>query len=259
MRILIAESKTMSRQEEQIPSDVYLKHHPLLDSIATNFMSRWSNLSIEEITSALKVSPAMAAGFIRMARDFSFKGLGRNALEAFTGVVFKSFDYTSLSHEQQEYAENKINIISSLYGWLRGDDIVKPYRLDFNTQLAPTGETMAKYLNPIITPILLDSMRQDNDNEILDLLPSEAAKCLNWRRIKRSMKVVKVEFKSMADGGALKTPHATLLKTMRGRLLRDLVQKESLCIDALMAYESSSMCIDPQSDPDSGKITMLCI
>lgn len=256
MRILIAESKTMADRELTVSPEEYRQHHPGLDSIATLFMKKWSELPLGEVASVLKVSNAMAAAFKRMAYDFSYKETGCKAIEAFTGVVFRAFDYASLSHDRQRYADRSIDIVSSLYGLLKSDDIVKPYRLDFNTRIAPAGETMAKYWKPLITPMLIDSLRDSGEKEVLDLLPSEAAKCINWQWVKSEMQVIKVDFKSAADGGTLKTPHATELKRFRGHLLREIIQNEIKSFKELLALESYLMCIDPESDPNSGKITV---
>lgn len=256
MRILIAESKTMTDRELNVSSEEYRQHHPELDSIATLFMRKWSEWSLGEIASVLKVSNTMAAAFKQMAYNFSYKETGRKAIEAFTGVVFRAFDYASLSSDGQKFADSTIDIVSSLYGLLKSYDIVKPYRLDFNTKIAPTGETMSKYWKPLITPMLIDSLRDSGEKEVIDLLPSEAAKCINWQWIKSEMQVIKVDFKSTADGGAIKTPHATELKKFRGLLLREIIQNEIRSFKELLALESDLMCIDPESDPNSGKITV---
>lgn len=258
MRILIAESKTMGECTAPVAPDLLREYRPLLDSPVTLFMKKWGEWPIEEIVSTLKISPMLAAEFKRMAYEFPNKATGCPALEAFTGVVFKAFSYSTLTPEEKERADNSINIVSSLYGLLRGDDIVKPYRLDFTTRVAPTGESMAAYWRPLISPMLLESMREDKESELLDLMPADAAKCFDWRMIKRAVRVLKVEFRSIADGGSLHTPHATLLKTLRGRLLRDIIEKDISTISDLLSYDTPAMSVAPESDPASGKITILC-
>lgn len=258
MRILIAESKTMAECSTPVNTGQLKRHRPELDSIATLLMKDWGKWTVEEIADRLKISLSLASSFKRMAYEFPNKTTGSKAIEAFTGVVFRALDYVSLSEGEQKRADKTVNIISSLYGWLRGDDIVKPYRLDFTTRVAPTGDSMAGYFKPLITPMLLESMEAGGENEILDLMPGDAEKCLDWRWIKRSAKVVKVEFRSVADGGSLQTPHATLLKTLRGQLLRDIIRKDISSISRLLGYESETMYADPDSDPSSGKLTLLC-
>lgn len=259
MRILIAESKTMAECATPVSQELLKRHRPELDSIASLFMNDWGKWTVEEIAGKLKISLSLAVEFKRMAYEFPNKSTGSKALEAYTGVVFRALDYVSLTEEEKVRADKTVNIISSLYGWLRGDDIVKPYRLDFTTRVAPTGETMAGYWKPLITPLLFASMRADGDDEILNLMPADAAKCLDWRKIKKSVSVVKMEFRSAADGGGLRTPHATLLKTLRGRLLRDIIRRDIRTLSGLLGYESETMYADPDTDLSSGKITLLCL
>lgn len=258
MRILIAESKTMSECDTPVESETYRLHRPELDSIASHLMRDWSKWPLAEISTAFKISASLAADVKRMAYEFPNKATGCKALESFTGVVFKALDYCSLSDDQKQVADSKVNIVSSLYGLLRGDDIAKPYRLDYTTRVAPTGVAMSAYWKPLITPILLDSMRHCGETEILDLMPADAAKCLDWRMIKRVARVVKADFRSIHDGGSLKTPHSTLLKTLRGRLLRDIIERGIRTIDELASYHSPTMFASPDSEPASGKITILC-
>lgn len=235
-----------------------MQHTPMFDSTANSIMAQCSECTIDEIVDRLNISLSLATGIKRMAYEFPNKATGCKALAAFTGVVFKALKYASLSTHQQARADKAVNIISSIYGWLRGDDIVKPYRLDYTARIAPTGQPMNAYWKSIITPALLHTMSNDNEHEILDLLPTDASKCLDWTCIKSTANVVKVDFRSISDGGKLTTPHATLLKTMRGCLLRDIVINEIQTIEQLMHYESPTMMVDPQSDPSEGKITMLC-
>lgn len=258
MRILIAESKTMAECDTIVAPDLWREHRPQLDSVATLFMKKWGEWSVDEIVDALKISPMLAAEFKRMAYEFPNKATGSSALEAFTGVVFKALRYSSLTPVEKERANRSIYIVSSLYGLLRGDDIVKPYRLDYTTHIAPTGESMAGYWKHLVTPILLDSMRDNEESELLDLMPADAAKCFDWRMIKRSVRVLKVEFRSIADGGSLRSPHATLLKTLRGRLLRHLIENDIRTFSGLISRDFPDMAIDPEYDPSSGKITILC-
>lgn len=234
------------------------KHRPALDAVATDLMKDWSRWSPAEIADSLKISPVLAAQFMRMAYEFPNKTTGRKAIEAYTGVVFRAFGYDTLDSTRQHRADMCIDIISSLYGWLRAGDIVKPYRLDFTPRMAPDGESMANYLKPLVTPLLLDSLSAGGDAEVLDLLPADAARCVDWRCVKKHADVVKIEFRSVADGGKLKTPHSTLLKTLRGRLLREIVCRDIRTASQLALFECGSMYAAPGSDPLSGIITMLC-
>ena len=67
----------------------------------------------------------MARKLRQMIYDFPYKESGCVAIEAFTGVVFKAFEYSSLSAQEKQITNRCVGIVSSLYGWLRPDDIIK--------------------------------------------------------------------------------------------------------------------------------------
>lgn len=257
MKILIAEAKTMERCTAKVSAEVLRLHKPCFDAEATELMNSWSECDSGEIASALKVSSTLASVFRKMAFEFPNKHTGCCALAAFTGVVFKAFDYASLNATEKQRATERVAIISSLYGWLRGDDIVKPYRLDYSARMAPDGESMAAFWREKVTKELAETLRSSDTDEVLDLLPADAAKCVDWKLIRGMARVVKVDFRSVADGGRLTTPHATLLKKLRGKLLREIVKKDISSVAQLMDLESDTMWIDRDSRPDSGTITVL--
>lgn len=158
-----------------------------------------------------------------MIYEFPNKSLGERAITAFTGVVFKALDYDTLTLSERARCASEVRIISSLYGLLRPDDIIKPYRLDFTTKVSPTGTALNSFLKKDVTIRLVKTLREESRTEILNLLPADAAKCVDWKIVKKFCKVWKVDFVEVCDGEKTKTPAANKLKTMRGKLLRQLL------------------------------------
>ncbi|MDE7349886.1 MAG: YaaA family protein, partial [Muribaculaceae bacterium] len=222
MLILIAESKTMLEQELPVSRECYEDNTPAGEAFADETMSRVADMDVADIAAAIKISPAMAAKVVRMAYEFPNKQTGLRAIDAFTGVVFKNFDYTSLSPEEKERTATNVRIISSLYGWLRPEDIIKPYRFDFTTPLAPDDKTFAAWWKKDVTIRLVKQLKAAGEKNILNLLPADAAKCIDWKLVKNFAKVWKVDFKEQ-DGTAVRTPHAGKLKALRGHLLREII------------------------------------
>ena len=261
MRILIAESKTMSGCDEVVSPEMFTAHRPRLDALATSFMADWILRGPQTMGSALKLSPKLTADFMNMAYEFPNKSIGQKALAAYTGVVFRALDYPSLTPGERQWAEGKTDIISSLYGWLRGDDIVKPYRLDFSPRIAPGDVSMSAYWKPLVTPLLNESLSQDGETEVLDLLPADAAKCVDWNKLKKAgVKVTKVDFLVAGEDGELKRPHSTLLKTLRGKLLREIILRRIDSVDELHALSTDTMYAVPdENTPQSEAPRQFCI
>ena len=250
MLILIAESKTMLEQEQPVSRECFEANTPAGEASADAVMARVADMDIADIAAAIKISPAMAAKSKRMAYEFPNKQTGLRAIDAFTGVVFKNFDYPSLSPEEKERTAANVRIISSLYGWLRPEDIIKPYRFDFTTPLATDDKTFAAYWKKDVTIQLVKYLKTTGEKNILNLLPADAAKCIDWKLVKNFAKVWKADFKEQ-DGAAVRTPHAGRLKALRGLLLRDIITQAITTPQALIAHESDTFLPLPTPDrPD---------
>ncbi len=237
----------MLDSELPVSPEQFAANTPAGEAAADEIMARVADMDAEDIAAAIKISPAMAAKVVRMAYEFPNKQTGLRAIDAFTGVVFKNFDYASLSPEEKERTNQHVRIISSLYGWLRPEDIIKPYRLDFTTPLAPDDKTFAAFWKKDITIQLVRYLQANCETSILNLLPADAAKCIDWKLVKRFAKVWKVDFKEQ-DGSAVRTPHAGKLKALRGSLLREIITKGISSPTQLLTLETDTLL--PLATPD---------
>lgn len=237
MLVLIAESKTMQMREVEVSHECYEAHKPVGEDVASEIMDGVRDMSVGELASVVKISQVMASRLKEMAYEFPNKTTGLMAIEAFTGVVFKNLDYPSLSEKGRELVASNVRIISSLYGWLRPDDIVKPYRLEYSAPVAPDHRSLSTYWKQDVTIRLVKELQDRNEKEILDLLPADAAKCVDWKLVKHYAKVLKVDFKEQS-GEAVKSPHAGKLKALRGKLLREILTEPLATISELKSFEN---------------------
>lgn len=255
MLILIAESKTMAPCNGAVSREAYASHCPKLEVEADGIMDALKGKATDELAGAVKLSPAMIRKLQQMVYEFPNKALGEEAIRAFTGVVFKAFDYGSLSTQDKEHTCLRVRIISSLYGWLRPDDVVKPYRFDFTTPLAPAGKTFAAYWRNAVTDCLMAELQEHGFTEILNLLPGDAARCIDWKRVEAVAKVWKADFQEVQPGGNTRTPNAGRLKTLRGQLLRQMITENLTTSDQLLTLTSPTYMAADTPTPSPGIIT----
>lgn len=248
MITLIAESKTMADNERPVSNEEFEAHRPSGEPTADEVMLNVAGMTVPEISSAIKISPALAAKVTKMAYEFPNKSMGYKAIESYTGVVFKEFRYTELAPDEKLRVAENVRLISSLYGWLLPSDIIKPYRFDFTTRLAPDDRTFSDYWRRNVTMALVKDLQAKGDNVIINLLPSEAAKCIDWKLVKRFAKVYKVDFKEVKDGGEYRTPHAGRLKALRGELLREIIRRGINTPSALLDLATDNLL--PLGTPD---------
>ena len=254
MLILIAESKTMLASEKDVSPEALEAHSPVFEDIAAEIMASLEAESVIDIAATLKLSGSLAAKIKKMVYEFAFKNTGNQAIEAFTGVVFKSLDFPTLPEEAKQRCLSQVRIISSLYGWLRPADFVKPYRLDFTSRLEE-GPSAGKALNMFwrtnVTKALVKTLQENHFTEIINLLPADAAKCIDWKLVKHFAKVWKVDFQQIREGGVMKTPSAERLKSMRGALLRQILQEDVVaCSDIMHLSSDKYVCDGTPQYPD---------
>lgn len=243
MLTLVAESKTMTDCSSRIQNSALNKHKPMLDAVANAEMEYLDRFSAAELAQKIGISGALAQTMKRMIFEFPNKSLGEPALYAYTGVVFKALEPTSLSPSAIHNANKNLRIISSLYGWLRPDDIIKSYRLEFKCKATPESIPIYNYLKPEITSAVAEYLEANHCSEILDLMPADAAKCIDWKSLKPDTRVWKVDFVEIIDG-IEKTPNAGKLKKLRGKLLRQILAENINNISSLANLESDDYIYD---------------
>ena len=238
MLILIAESKTMTQCNDVVT--VSADNKSLLDEKANELMFSLRGMSAEQLSAAVRISLPMARRLHEMIYEFEDKRHGSRAIEAFTGVVFKAFDYKSLNETDRDFTNDKVRIISSLYGYLRPDDFIKAYRFDFTTKLAPGNESLSSYWRDDVTTLLLNEIKQSGDDEILNLLPADAEREFDMKLLAAKAKVVRAVFVELLDGNNGRTPGANRLKTLRGELLRQIVTEKIEHLNDLCLLEGKN-------------------
>ena len=225
MLSLLAESKTMSDRQEPVSPEEFQNHKAVLESTADSIMNYWEGLSPEEIAQRLGVSNSLAIKSKQLAYDFPNKSIGNKAVFSFIGEAYKGLDITSLSEDAFNRCEDGLRIISSVYGILKPSDIIKPYRFEFNKVIGGNFKTSIKTFKSKVTIDLVNYIKSNKVKDIIDLLPGDADKCVDWKIVRAFASVHKICFQTIEDGGKLKTPIARSLKELRGRMCRLILEK----------------------------------
>ncbi len=244
MIILVAESKTMAAGNS-VPPSVYKANMPVMEREAATIMRSLAGMTVQDLARNVRISIAMARRLQQMIIEFDDKTSGLMAIEAYTGVVFRALDVATLDIAGRTAVGNRVRIISSLYGWLRPDDIVKSYRFDFTTRLAPGGTSFAAYWRDAVTDCLIREIVGGGCGEVLDLLPGDASKCIDWKRVAAEADVYKADFVEACSGGKWKTPDSNRLKSLRGQLLRQIVSEDICDAGDLAAITGDNYMAEP--------------
>lgn len=246
MLTLLAESKTMSSNLHEISDELYLNHQPPFEETADSIMLYFQKLQPSEIATKLGISQSLGLKAHELAYDFPHKITGYPALEAFTGEAFRSLSASTLSEEAKKRALTDLKFISSVYGLLNVSDIIKPYRCEFNKPVNEKNQTPIQIYKPKITSALVKYIKENNIKEIINLLPGDADKCVDWKIVRAFAKVHKVVFQIITPDDKLKTPIAKRLKELRGLMARQILEKGISSFHDLTTIENNEFVFSPE-------------
>lgn len=235
MLILLAESKAMSALcGEAAPTTGVTT--PMFLPQAEAIMDGLRGRSAAQLAATFKMGPKNAERLYEEIYDFPNRTTGTRAIDAYTGVVFRALDASTLTPEAAERLASTVLIVSSLYGLLRPTDLIKSYRLDFGLKAAPSTtvatstspQALSAFWKTLLTDALLAHLARTGESELLNLLPADAAKCFDWARIAPH---ATIHIPTFTSG---RTPHATELKRLRGSLLRQLLTDPTLSLGSIL-------------------------
>lgn len=163
----------------------------------------------------------------------------RQAIYAFNGDVYLGLDAYSLSEEKIEVLQDKLRILSGLYGLLKPLDLMQPYRLEMGTKL-PIGKSknLYEFWKTTITKSLNDELT--TDELFINLASNEYFDAVDVKKLK--VPVITPEFKDYKDG-KLKII-SFFAKKARGLMVRYIIDTNAETIDDLKGFDYEGYAFD---------------
>jgi len=107
------------------------------------------------------------------------------AIMAFDGGVYVGIDNETLKKEDLEFAQGHVRILSGLYGLLRANDLIQPYRLEMGTKLNNRrGPNLYKFWGDRITKMLNADLEESGNDLIVNLASKEYFSSINKKKLK---------------------------------------------------------------------------
>ena len=174
---------------------------PRLLKFTHELISNLKDKSIQDIEKLMSISTPLAT--LNAQRYHNFKTNPslehiQPAIFAFNGDVYQGLQASSFDPKKMEFAQKHLRILSGLYGILRPLDVIQPYRLEMGTQLAfDDYKTLYDYWDTKIMNLLLEDLKTQNDNVIINLASNEYFKSVNKKEF--SANIINIEFKDFKN------------------------------------------------------------
>ncbi|WNW02004.1 peroxide stress protein YaaA [Tenacibaculum sp. HL-MS23] len=232
MKIIISPAKSLDF-ETKANTDLYTQPRFLEQSKKLN--NKLKTLSRKKLSDLMKISDDLASLNYDRNQDwqtpFEIEN-SKQAIYSFTGEVFRGIEVTTLSEDKLPILQDRLRILSGLYGLLRPLDLIQPYRLEMGTKLK-VGRTENLY--QFWNTDLADSLNAElEENELLiNLASTEYFKALPQKVLKVPM--ITPVFKDLKNG-EYKTI-MTYAKKARGLMVRYIIENDVKTIEALKGFD----------------------
>jgi cytoplasmic iron level regulating protein YaaA (DUF328/UPF0246 family) len=193
-----------------------------------------SKLKPSALSSLMDISPKLAQ--LNAERYASWKTATlKQAVFAYNGDVYDGLEAKTLSLDEISFAQNHFRILSGLYGLLRPLDTIKPYRIDMGTSFStPKGENLYKYWGDRITDQLKKSLKESENNILINLASQEYFSAVNAKKLKT--RIITPAFKDKSNGSYAMI--SFFAKKARGMMSRFIIQNKITDFEMLVGFDA---------------------
>jgi len=241
MLFLLSPAKSL---DYDTPPPVPTATQPLFGRQSAELIEVLRAKSPQEIASLMKLSDALAglnvARYAAWSPQFTPQNSKQAAL-AFNGDVYEALDAKTLSAAQLDWAQERLCILSGLYGVLRPLDRMQPYRLEMGTALAtPRGRNLYQFWGTQIAEHLNGRAAAQGAPALVNLASQEYFKAVDRKALK--VPVVGCVFEEWR-GGQYKVI-SFMAKRARGLMARHAVLNRLGTVEQLKGFDAEGYRFD---------------
>ena len=231
---------------------------PITQPQLSDDMVELASIAKKQTASDLKelmhISDKLAAINYERFQAFNLDNRGNSARPAgfaFDGDVYCGLHIESLSKNTLDYAQNRLRILSGLYGLLRPLDAIQPYRLEMGAKLKNhRGKPLYEFWGTRIADKLNADFADHNDATVVNLASNEYFKVVDRDVLKHP--VISAKFLNIKNG----TPRSLMYyaKHARGAMARWIMENRVDRAEGLKDFNSDGYKLDA---PASNKFELV--
>ena len=239
MKILISPAKSLDFENE-VPTSQFSQPRFLEQSEKLN--NKLKRMSKKKLGELMSISNDLAELNYQRNQEWETpftKDNAKQAIYAFTGAVFQGIDVNTIDGRKLPTLQDKLRILSGLYGILKPLDLIQPYRLEMGTKLkVGRKDNLYQFWDDTLVQSLNDEL--EDDELLINLASSEYFKAVD----KKSLKVPMITpvFKDFKNG-TYKTI-MTYAKMARGYMVRYIIENNVETLEELKNFDTEGYRFD---------------
>ncbi|MGM0438181.1 MAG: YaaA family protein [Bacillota bacterium] len=238
MKIILSPSKTQNhqRQRKEKGRDI------LKEDMTKKLFEHLKSLSKEGLKKELDIQGNLLDRTYNLYQNHSYEDQTIPAIECYNGAVFKQIELEDYSQGQQSYMQEKLIILSPMYGPLRSNTEIWPYRLEM--KLKPNGINLYKYWKDVMKEYF------SGTDLIINLASNEYSKVVEKNY---EGKIIDFYFKEEKEEGNLKTI-GYYVKQNRGKLLNKLIKNQVKSLEKIKEINLDGYKFDEERSEENNYI-----
>ncbi len=231
MKVILSPAMNMEQKNENRLE----KTKPIFSDKACELVEKIKHINPFDLETELGISSKLLDKTFEYYLEFDTNNVdlvGTQALVAFQGLAYKNINTSDFTKEDFEVANNKIRILSAMYGVLKPSDLIQQYRLDFMCNFGKKkieGKNLYEYWGESVYNEVF------KDGEVVVGICSKEYEKLLKPYLKPMDKYIACEF-LVNKNGKLKA-QATASKMARGQMARYIVKNRIENVEDLKAFE----------------------
>jgi hypothetical protein len=231
MKIVLSPAKSLNF-EKVLPAEKYSEALFLEESLQVNkVLKQKSPAALSEL---MAISDKLADLNWQRNQDWKTPFTPENArpaIYAFDGDVYTGLDAYSIPEDKLAVLQDRLRILSGLYGLLKPLDLMQAYRLEMGTKLPiNNSKNLYEFWKPIVTKALNKELQEGE--LFVNLASNEYFSAVDVKALK--VPVITPEFKDYKEG-KLKII-SFFAKKARGLMVRYIIDTNAETIDDLKGF-----------------------
>lgn len=224
---------------------------PAFQSDAIRLAKTSRNLTLTQLRELMDISPDLARlnrdRFLDFAESPSPDRVKPAAL-AFNGDTYQGLEAKTLPEDDLRWAQDRLCILSGLYGILRPLDGIQPYRLEMGSRLKTRrGSSLYEYWGDTIAKSLTQKAKSIGSDSLVNCASQEYFGAADRPALK--LRVITPQFLELKDGKARTI--SFFAKRARGAMARYIIENRLENPEDILGFDMGGYAYDPDlSAPD---------
>lgn len=248
MLIILSPAKTQDFQST-VNTESYSV--PYFAARAQELVKYLQKLSKADLSKLMGVSAKIAELNFKRYKYFEkefTKDNARQALLAYKGDVYREVKAYEFTQDDFSFAQKHLRLISGLYGSLRPLDLIQPYRLEMDVDLATgRGENIYEFWGDSITERINAELKDQSCEYVINLASNEYYAAVKPEKIEG--RIIKITFLENRNG-ALKII-GILAKKARGMMVNFIIKNRITVPEEIKKFDYSGYKFDGDLSSES--------